>query len=37
MAKTRQPYGPEFRRQMVALVNAGRSSEGLARVFEPAA
>jgi transposase len=27
MAKTRLPYPPEFRRQMVELVNAGRSPE----------
>ena len=25
MAKTRLPYAPEFRRQMVELVHAGRS------------
>ena len=35
MAKTRLPYAPEFRRQMVELVNAGRSPEELAREFEP--
>ena len=28
--ETRLPYGPEFRRQMVELVNAGRSPEELA-------
>jgi transposase len=33
--KTRLPYTPEFRRQMVELVNAGRSPEELAREFEP--
>jgi Protein of unknown function (DUF3551) len=27
MAKTRPPYTPEFRRQMVELVRAGRSPE----------
>jgi Rap1a immunity proteins len=27
MAKTRAPYTPEFRRQMVELVRAGRSPE----------
>ncbi len=37
MAKTRLPYAPEFRRQMVELVNAGRSPEELAREFEPTA
>ena len=37
MAKTRPPYTPEFRRQMVELVRAGRSPEELGRVFEPTA
>src|SRR4029077_6534855 len=37
MAKTRPPYPPEFRRQMVELVRAGRSPEELAREFEPTA
>ena len=37
MAKTRLPYAPEFRRQMVELLNAGRSPEELAREFEPTA
>ncbi len=37
MAKTRRPYPPEFRRQMVELVRAGRSPESLAREFEPSA
>src|SRR5579863_6130389 len=37
MAKTRRPYSPEFRRQMVELVQAGRSPEELAREFEPTA
>jgi transposase len=31
MAKTRSPYTPEFRRQMVELVHSGRSPEELAR------
>jgi transposase len=35
MAKTRPPYTPEFRRQMVELVRAGRSPEELAQEFEP--
>ena len=35
MPKTRPPYSPEFRRQMVELVRAGRSPEDLAREFEP--
>ena len=37
MPKTRPPYTPEFRRQMVDLVRAGRSPEDLAREFEPTA
>jgi len=35
MPKTRPPYPPELRRQMVELVRAGRSIEELAREFEP--
>ena len=37
MAKTRLPYLPEFRRQMVDLVRAGRDPDDLAREFEPTA
>ena len=37
MAKTRPPYRPEFRRQMVELVHAGRSPDELAKEFEPTA
>ena len=37
MSKTRGSYPPEFRRQMVELVRAGRSPEELAREFEPTA
>ena len=37
MPITRAPYSPEFRRQMVDLVRAGRSTEDLAREFEPTA
>ena len=37
MAKSRQPYAPEFRRQMVELVRSGRSPEELGRDFEPSA
>ena len=37
MAKTRPPYPPEFRRQIVELVRAGRSPEDLAQEFEPTA
>ena len=35
MPKTRAPYSPEFRRQMVELVRAGRDPDDLAREFEP--
>jgi len=37
MAKTREAYPPEFRRQIVELVHAGRTPEKLAHEFEPAA
>ncbi len=37
MSKTRPPYPPEFRQQMVELVRAGRTPEELAREFEPSA
>ncbi len=37
MGRTRPPYPPEFRRQMVELVRAGRNPEELAREFEPSA
>ena len=37
MPKTRPPYSPESRRQMVELVRAGRDPEDLAREFEPTA
>ena len=36
MPRTRPPYPPEFRAQMVELVRAGRSPGELAREFEPA-
>jgi transposase len=35
MPKSRPPYSPEFRRQMVDLVLAGRDPDDLAREFEP--
>ena len=35
--RTRRAYTPEFRRQMVDLVRAGRSPEELAKEFEPTA
>ena len=31
MSKTHPPYAPEYRRQMVELVGAGRSAGDLAR------
>ena len=34
---TRRPYPPEFRRQIIELVRAGRTPEELAREFEPTA
>jgi len=37
MSKTRRCYTPEFRHQMVELVQAGRSPEELGREFEPTA
>ena len=37
MPKTRPPYSPEFRRQMVDLVHAGRAPTELSREFEPSA
>lgn len=35
--RTRPPYTPEFRQQMIELVRAGRTPEELAREFEPTA
>jgi transposase-like protein len=35
MPKSRPPYSPEFRRQMVDLVLSGRDPDELAREFEP--
>ncbi len=37
MPKFRVPYPPEFRRQMVELVQSGRTPEDLSREFEPTA
>ncbi len=37
MARTRPPYSPEFRRQIVDLVRSGRDPDELAREFEPTA
>jgi transposase len=35
MPRTRPPYPPEFREQILALHRAGRSCEELAREYEP--
>ena len=37
MPRTRPPYPPEFRAQIVALAQAGRTPEELAKEFEPSA
>ena len=37
MPKSKPPYPPEFRNQMVEMVRAGGSPEKLAREFEPTA
>lgn len=37
MSKSRPPYPPEFRRQILDLVRAGRTPEELAREYEPTA
>ena len=37
MPKTRQPYPPEFRQQILELVRAGWSPDELAAEFEPTA
>jgi transposase len=37
MPKKHPRYAPEFRRQMIDLVRAGRGPEELARDFEPSA
>ena len=37
MPRSRPPYPPEFREQMVALVRAGRTPEELGKEFEPSA
>lgn len=37
MPRTRPAYPPEFRRQIVELVQAGRTPEELAKEFEPSA
>ena len=37
MPKSHPPYPPEFRRQMVEFIRAGRTPNELAREFEPTA
>jgi transposase len=37
MSKKHPPYAPEFRRQMIDLIRAGRTPEQLAKEFEPSA
>ena len=37
MPKSRPPYAPEFRQQMLELVRSGRTPEELAEEFEPTA
>ena len=37
MPKSRPPYPPEYRQQILELVRAGRTPEELAREFEPSA
>ena len=37
MPRSRKPYPPEFRQQMIELVKAGRTPEELSREFEPSA
>ena len=37
MPRSRPPYAPEYRRQMIELFRAGRTPEDLAREFEPSA
>ncbi len=37
MARTNQAYPPEFRQQMVELVQSGRAPNELAREYEPSA
>ncbi len=37
MPKSRPPYPPEFRQQIIELAQAGRTPEELAKEFEPSA
>lgn len=37
MPRTRPPYAPQFRQQIIELVRAGRTPEELAEEYEPSA
>jgi len=37
MPRSRPPYSPEFRQQIVELVRSGRSAHDLSHEFEPTA
>ncbi len=37
MPRSRPPYSPEYRQQLVDLVRGGRTPEDLSREFEPSA
>ena len=37
MPRSRPPYSPEYRQQMVDLMRGGRTPESLSREFEPTA
>lgn len=37
MPRTRRPYPPEYRKQLIDLARSGRSVASLAREFEPCA
>ena len=37
MPKSRRPYTPEFRQQIIELVRTGRSPDELAKEYEPSA
>jgi transposase len=37
MPRSRSPYPPEFREQIIALIRAGRTTEELAEEYEPSA
>ncbi len=37
MPRSRPPYAPEFRHEMIQLVRSGRSPEELSKQYEPSA